>query len=69
VAKVTIYRFDAWDQIAGEMKVSTRWGTREAINKLVNGRVLEETATEVDESVVASDIPGLTAKGWKPVAR
>ncbi|MGH7119098.1 MAG: hypothetical protein ACREFP_08950 [Acetobacteraceae bacterium] len=66
MSKVTIYRFQVWDVLNDQVRTSHRWGTREAIHEIAHGRVLEETATEVDESVVRSDIPGFTVRGFTP---
>jgi len=64
--KIKIYRFDSYDVVNDQIKTSKRWGTREAIRDIAHGRVIEESEIEVDESVVASDIHGLTAVGFKP---
>jgi hypothetical protein len=45
--------------------VSSRWGTLEAI-KSVRCEPIMSTATEVDASVVATDEPGLTERGYMP---
>jgi hypothetical protein len=63
MAKVTVYRFRVYDVTNDEMKQSTRWGTAERI-KEISGQICLDTATEVDESEVNSDIPGLTKRGW-----
>jgi hypothetical protein len=66
MAKVTIYRFEVWDSVNDEIRKSRRWGTREAIEEIAHGRVLEETAREVDEAVVKSDIWGFTERDFNP---
>ena len=66
MANVTIYRFEAWDSANDEMRKSRRWGTREAIEQVARGRVLEETAREVDEAAVRSDIWGFTERDFNP---
>lgn len=48
------------------MEKSSRWGTRDTIEKIAHGVVLEESAIEVDEFEVASDIPGLTERNFIP---
>jgi hypothetical protein len=65
---VTVYQFTAYDIKTDESRKSRRWGTREAI-KGIGGAPLEHTATEVDASVVASDIPGLTGRDFDPDPR
>jgi hypothetical protein len=64
--KVTIYQFEIYDAQNDEMKKSSRWGTREGIEKTAHGKVLEDSAIEVDKFEVASDIPGLTEKNFIP---
>jgi hypothetical protein len=59
VAKVKVYRFTVYDITADEQHRSRRWGTREAIDR-ARGEVLEDTATEVDESVLGREIDGMT---------
>jgi hypothetical protein len=66
VPNVTIFRFQTYDVRYDQMHTSKRWGTREGIEKWTNGRVLEDTAAEVDASSVASDLPGLTETGFDP---
>lgn len=62
--------FEAYDMCNDGMKKSLRWGTRETIEKIVAGsKVLIETETEVDESAVSSDIPGLTNIGFRPPSK
>jgi hypothetical protein len=67
MSKVTIYRFRGYDITIGQSVVSPRWGTLEAI-KALNPMCepLLNTATEVDTSVVDSDHPGLTIRGYEP---
>jgi hypothetical protein len=66
MAKVTIYRFKAWDSVNDVVKTSTRWATREAAEQIAHGEIIEESALEVDESAVQSDIFGFTVKGFRP---
>lgn len=66
MAKATIYRFEVYDIQSDRVIPSKRWGTREAIIEIAHGRVLEETATEVEDSVIRSDIHGFTAIGFDP---
>lgn len=69
MAKVTICRFEVYDIQSDQVVTSKRWGTRQAIIETAHGRVLEETATEVDESAVASDIQGFTVRDFNPHPR
>ncbi len=64
--KITIYQFEVYNAQDDQMIKSRRWGTSEAIEQIAHGRMLRNTAVEVDESAVASDIPGLTEKDFIP---
>jgi hypothetical protein len=63
--KITVYKFRVYDVTTDGFHTSSRYGTREAIEKMVRGEVLENTAIDVDESEIespASDILGLTKR-------
>ncbi|MDD2465227.1 MAG: hypothetical protein PHI97_14615 [Desulfobulbus sp.] len=60
MSKITIYRFQVYSVINDNFQKSRRWGTRDAIERIAWGEILEDTATEVDESAIASDITCLT---------
>jgi hypothetical protein len=62
-----IYRFRTWDSHADQIKESRRWGTRDAIQNLIGGEIIERSETEVDESAIDSD--GLTAMDFNPRPR
>ena len=64
--RITIYQFEVYNPQDDQMIKSRRWGTSEAIEQIAHGRVLRNTAVEVDESAVASDIPGLSEKDFIP---
>ncbi|HUD54898.1 MAG TPA: hypothetical protein VMR02_06715 [Terracidiphilus sp.] len=71
MSKVTVYHFEKYDLLNDHMRKSRRWGTREAIEK-IHGHVPEDTATEVDESVVIADdisVSGLTSRDFDPHPR
>lgn len=68
MAKVTVYRWKKYDISTDEKRVSRRWGTREAIERM-GGEIIADTATEVDESVIQSDIEGLTVRNFNPNPR
>jgi hypothetical protein len=51
MSKVTIYQFKVLDTVV-EPRVARRWGTREAIASLGWADILENTATEVDDSAL-----------------
>jgi hypothetical protein len=62
---VTVYQFTIYDIGSDGEQKSRRWATREAI-KLRSGTVLENTATEVDEEVLNSDVSGMTRRDFNP---
>ncbi|WP_257820115.1 hypothetical protein [Burkholderia glumae] len=64
--KVTIFRFKCYNVTTDSMDDSSRWGTRAAIEQIAKGVVIEASARVVDEMVVRSDIPGLTARDFNP---
>ena len=68
MATVTIYRFSIYNIQSDTCQTSKRWGTLDGIRS-VHGESDKASATEVDESVVRSDVQGLTAIGFNPHAR
>jgi hypothetical protein len=66
MAKVTIYRFQLYNSQTDEIVTSRRWGTAEAIKEIAGGHVLKDTAVEVDDSFIRSDIHGLTVRNFDP---
>jgi hypothetical protein len=69
MAKVTIYQFQVYDIREDTIVKSKRWGTRKAIVEIAYGKVLEDTAIEVDESAIQSDIRGFSIVGFNPHPR
>lgn len=67
MGKVKIFPFSKFDISTDEIKVSTRWGTEEAIARI--GGIKRGMGMTVDESVILSDIEGLTARNFNPKAR
>jgi hypothetical protein len=63
---VAVYKFRKYDMASDHIQVSRRMATRQAILEIAQGEVLEETAVEVDASVIESDIHGMTAIGFAP---
>ena len=63
--RITVYPFTIYDATNDEMRQSRRWATRERIEWL-GGEILEVTATEVDTSVVGTEIEGMTERGFDP---
>ncbi|WP_416046710.1 hypothetical protein [Cupriavidus basilensis] len=68
MAQVTIFRFNVYNPENDSIQTSRRWGTREAVEKTAKGVVIEGTARDVDESLVQSDIPGMTERDFNPDA-
>jgi hypothetical protein len=68
MSNVTIYRFEVYDIITDGLRPSRRWATKEAINSIQGSKMLEDTAVEVDASVVGGEIPGMTEIGYRPNA-
>lgn len=65
MSKITVFQFTVYDIRNDQDIKSHRWATREAIVGR-GGKVLEQTATEVDVSVVGSEISGMTERGFDP---
>jgi hypothetical protein len=65
---VTIYQFEVYDPHIDGIKRSRRWGTREAVENIAHGNILESTAHTVSRSVVDSDILGMTTIDFDPHA-
>lgn len=68
MGKVTVYQFTKYDINIDENIKSRRWATREAITR-VGGEVLEDTAMEVDDSVLGKEIDGMTDRNFNPYPR
>lgn len=68
MSKVIVYRFRKYNISTDENVESHRWATREAIER-VGGEVLEDTATQVDASVLGRQIGGMTERGFDPHRR
>jgi hypothetical protein len=68
LSKVTVYRFRKYSISSDGYQVSRRWATREAIER-VRGEALEDTAIEVEDAAVATDIEGMTVRGFDPRPR
>jgi hypothetical protein len=66
MSTVTIYQFEVYDISIDNITKSKRWGTREAIESIARGRILPETAAEVDEAAVKCDILGFTMRNFQP---
>jgi len=64
---VTVYRFSVYDISTDEHRRSRRWATREAIERIRSGVVIEDTASEVDLRVL--DDNGMTERDFDPEPR
>jgi hypothetical protein len=62
---VNIHRFSLYDINSDSYRASRRWATRDVIEKL-GGEILSGPSVEVDSSVVASDIEGMTVPEYDP---
>lgn len=50
--KATVYRYKVLNVNKAERRVARRWGTREAINRLRQAEVIEDSVKQVDEQVL-----------------
>ena len=67
MSTVAIYRYLLLYRVSSEKRQSRRWGTREGIEPFKDvAEILEDTATEVDASVV--DSLGFTTLDFDPSA-
>src|SRR5271165_1191564 len=64
---VIVYRFQAWDQSAGEYKLSRRMATREGI-EMCKGEALEDSAIEIDSSHLERGDPAISCSSSPSVA-
>lgn len=63
---VLIFPFEVYDPVSDQMVRSRRWGTREAVEQVAHGCVIEEGALEVPRHFLDTDIPGMTHIGFDP---
>jgi hypothetical protein len=67
MAKVTVYQWAKYDIRNDESQKSRRWATKQAID-WAGGYPLEDTAIEVDESVLGAEVDGMTTRSFDPHA-
>jgi hypothetical protein len=67
MAQVTVYQFTNYDIASDQIIKSRRWGTREAI-ETIKANVIEDTAVDVDDSVLGQQVSGLSEIGFDPHA-
>lgn len=61
---VTIYRFSVYDIQNDEQRLSRRWATKDAVERIRSGVAHEETAAEVDPALL--DDNGMTKRDFDP---
>ena len=66
MSTVLIFPFEVYDGVSDRMIRSRRWGTREAVEQIAHGMVIEEDAVEVPRYLLDTDIPGMTKVGFDP---
>jgi hypothetical protein len=64
MGKITVYRYMTLDTNIIAQRVSSRWGTREAIENLKLADIIESSALQVDEAVLNES--GFTPMGFEP---
>ena len=65
MTKVTVYQLAKYNISSDGNTKSRRWATCEAIERIC-GEVLEDTATEVDPSVLGGEIDRMTEINFNP---
>jgi hypothetical protein len=66
MATISIYRFSMYDVREDCFVKSKRWATFKAIHELPGAIIDAASEVEVDQSMVESDIPGMTHIGYYP---
>jgi hypothetical protein len=69
VAEVIVYQHQVYDIRDDGIVKSKRWGTRNAIAENACDQVLENTAIDVDESAIRSEIHEFMGIGFDPRPR
>jgi hypothetical protein len=67
MAKVTVYQWAKYDIRDDASQRSRRWATREAI-EWAGGYPIEDTAIEIDDSVLGAEVGGMTKRNFDPHA-
>jgi hypothetical protein len=60
-----IYQFTMYDILTDSERKSRRWGTRESIDR-IGGTIVEESAINVDDALLWTEIDGMTERGFDP---
>jgi hypothetical protein len=63
--KRAVHKFQKYSIETDELKMSRRYGTREAIKK-VGGEVIEGSEIEIDASQLDQEMDGFTARNFSP---
>ena len=61
---ISIFQFTMYDIMTDTKRLSKRFGTIEAINK-IGGQVILESVTEIKTSDLSSDLEGFTKIGFQ----
>jgi hypothetical protein len=59
-----VYRFQSYDIVNDVIKISRRWATREAIERVCGQAICE--GAEVDDRYVGHEVDGMAACGFDP---
>jgi len=63
-----VYQFTMYDILTDTERESRRWGTREAIDR-IGGKVIEDSAVNIDTSLLGSEVEGMTDVGLIPAGQ
>jgi hypothetical protein len=64
MSQVRVYQFSVYDGWNDELRLSSRWATREAIERIRVGIIQEHTGTLIDQARL--DENGMTERGFEP---
>ena len=64
MARVTVYRYRAYDINSDSDRVARRMGTREAIRMLEKAQLIEESGIEIDERRLEPYSDGFTPRDF-----
>ena len=68
MALVEVYQYEVWNVVTDRYQSSDRWGTPEVIKKIPGSRMIRSRSVEIDDSLLHSDMEGMTPKGYNPIA-
>jgi len=64
MSQVKVYQFSVYDGWNDELRLSSRWATREAIERIRAGIIQEHTGTLINQARL--DENGMTERGFEP---